>query len=364
MSTPRSTRGRSHPAERRLHVVLQEVLGDAHQAFGREADVADVLDGQQGHHELLEALHGDVRHITAGDHDVADLRGASQVVEHQLPTFVLLDLELVLEDLQGVVAHQVHARAVAAVLRARGDQLGQDLRRIAMGEALDRPHVGLVQRVARRHRVARPLRLAVAEGGRHVAADPIVAQIRDLHRVDHLRRDEHGHRGPLFLVAADVLQEVVAEVLAEGLLELLEVLHGVGALPLRRLPLLLGHVRVPGEAGPVRFLVRTFEGVAERLVFGRVSMGLAVARSCGRRLRSRVHAHVCTPWFTESRPGRGWANLTEYRRSKASIPEEHPAEPVVDRRMFGAVSAARGHDRRRSGCRGGAGARCGSLGPP
>ena len=69
----------------------------------------------------------------------------------------------------------------------------------------------------------------------------------DLHRVHHLRGDEHGHRGPLFLIAPDVLEEVVAEELAEGLLELLEVLHGVGALPLRGLPLLGGHVAYPGR---------------------------------------------------------------------------------------------------------------------
>jgi len=130
------------------HVVLQEVLRDPHQTLRRDPDVPDVLDIHQLEQPRLEAFGRDVGHVATGHDDVAHLGGRSQVVEHRAPAVVLLHLELVLQDLQRVVAHEVHPGAVAAVLRARRDQLGEDLRGIPMGEPLDGPHVGLVQRVA------------------------------------------------------------------------------------------------------------------------------------------------------------------------------------------------------------------------
>ena len=121
--------------------------------------------------KLLEPLDRHVGHVAARHDDVAHLRGLPQVVEHHVPALVLLHLELVLEHLQGVVADEVHARAVTAVLRARRDQLGEHLRGVAVGETLDRPHVGLVQRVARCHRVRSPIRPRRSlSAGRHVPA--------------------------------------------------------------------------------------------------------------------------------------------------------------------------------------------------
>ena len=130
-------------------------------------------------HERLEPLDGKVRHVAAGDDHVPNLRRPAQVVEHGVPPFLLLDLELVLQELRRVVADEVHARAVAAVLRARAEQLGEHLGGVAVGEALDGPHVGLVQRVARRHRVVRPLGVAVGEGRRHVPANTVAAEVLD-----------------------------------------------------------------------------------------------------------------------------------------------------------------------------------------
>ena len=187
--------------------------------------------------QLLQALGRHVGHVAAADDHVAHLRGLAQVVEHRVPAVVLLHLELVLEDLQGVVADEVHPRAVTAVLRARRDQLGEHLRRVAVRQALDRPHVGLVQRVAARQRVARPLRLALGVGGRHVPPHGVGVQVGLDHRVDHLRRDQHRHRRALLLVALDVRVQLVGQEVTERRLELLEVLDRVGALPLGGLPL-------------------------------------------------------------------------------------------------------------------------------
>ena len=44
-----------------------------------------------------------------------------------------------------VIADEIHAGAMAAVLGAGGDQLGEHLGGIAVRESFDRPHVCLVQ---------------------------------------------------------------------------------------------------------------------------------------------------------------------------------------------------------------------------
>jgi hypothetical protein len=131
MSTPRSGAPSRSPRSRE-DVVLQEVLRDAHQPFVamRMSRMFSMSISSNSH--VLEPLDRDVGHVAAGHDDVADLRACAQVVEHRVPAVVLLHLELVLQDLQRVVADQVHPRAVAAVLRARGDQLGEHLGRVAM----------------------------------------------------------------------------------------------------------------------------------------------------------------------------------------------------------------------------------------
>jgi hypothetical protein len=129
--------------------------------------------------------------------------------------------------------------------------------------------------------------------------DLVVLEVGLVHRVDHLRRDEHGHRRALLLVAADVLVELLAQMVAECLLELREVLDGVGALPLGALPLLVGDVLVAGKASPVGLHELALERVLERLLRG-MGFGVAVAGTHVLRLLDVV-AHGCTPpWFVRS----------------------------------------------------------------
>ena len=98
---------------------------------------------------------------------------AAQVVEHVAEPVVRLADELELVDDRGGVADQVHPGAVAAVLRAGRQQLGQHLGRVAVGEPLGDPHVVLVQRVAGGVRVGRPVGAAVGEDRQHVVPDRV-----------------------------------------------------------------------------------------------------------------------------------------------------------------------------------------------
>ena len=93
-----------------------------------------------------------------------------------------------------------------------------------MGQALHRPHVGLVQAVAGRQRVAGPVRVAVVEGGEHVVADRVGPEVPLVHGVEHLGREQHRHGRPLGLVPLDRGEQVGQEQLAEGGLELAQVL--------------------------------------------------------------------------------------------------------------------------------------------
>ena len=87
------------PLQAGQDVVLEEVLGQAHQPLGGQPDVADVLDVEQGRHELLQDPDGQVGHVAAGHDHVAHAGGAAQVVEDLLVAGRLLDLELVLGHL-------------------------------------------------------------------------------------------------------------------------------------------------------------------------------------------------------------------------------------------------------------------------
>ena len=120
--------------------------------------------------EVLEPRPRHVRHVAAGDHDVAHLRGAAEVAHHRVEPVDRLEVELQLLDRRGGVADQVHPGAVAAVLRAGRQQLGEHLGRVAVGEPLGHPHVVLVQRVAGGVRVRGPVGAPVGEDRDHVAA--------------------------------------------------------------------------------------------------------------------------------------------------------------------------------------------------
>jgi hypothetical protein len=129
-------------------VGLQPVLRQAHQRLGRQADVADRADVEQPHQEGFEVAPGHVGDVAAGDDHVAHARLRPQVGDHGVVPVDGLERELELVDRRGGVADQVHAGAVAAVLRAGREQLGEHLGGVAVGEAFGDPHVVLVQGVA------------------------------------------------------------------------------------------------------------------------------------------------------------------------------------------------------------------------
>ncbi len=254
--------GAGDPAHALDDLVLEPVLRQPHQRLGGQPDVADVLDLEQLGEELLEPRPRHVGDVAAGDHHVAHAGVGAQVVEHLGVPVDRLAEELQLVDRRGGVADEVHPGAVAAVLRAGRQQLGEHLGGVAVGEPLGRPHVVLVQRVAAGVGVRGPVGTAVGEHRDHVVADRVGVerlgqrarsrrQLVGRHRVHHLRRDEHRHRRPLGLVALEVGVEPLVDQVTEELAQLAEVLHAVGALPLGALPLLAGDVLPAREPGPV-----------------------------------------------------------------------------------------------------------------
>ncbi len=200
-------------------------------------------------------------------------------------------------DLGRGVANEVHAGAVAAVLGARRHELGQHLGGVAVGQALDHPHLGLVQRVALGVRVARPLRVAVGADRHHVAAHrvgeerlgEVLRRGGRRHRVQHLRRQQHRHGGQLGLVGRQLVVEVLAEQVTHDLAELLRVLHAVHALPLRVAPLRVGDVAPAGEPPPVG-LDQLLAHVGVRLVVDALRRGHDLVKrghTCSLRVGSR-----------------------------------------------------------------------------
>ena len=222
-------------------------------------------------------------------------RGAAQVVDHRVQPVGRLEHELVLVDLGGGVADQVHPGAVPAVLRAGRHDLGEHFGGVAMGESLDGPHLRLVQRVPRRVRVARPVGTTVAEDRQHVVPNRVGVERLGVRarrqgrgrsdRVEHLRRQQHRHRGPLGHVALQVGVQPLLEQVAHDRAQLLDVLHAVRPLPLHVAPLRLGHVPPAGQPGPVR-LDQLGAAVGIRLLGGR-------RQPSGRRRRGqRDDAHL------------------------------------------------------------------------
>ena len=199
--------------------------------------------------------------------------------------------------LRHVVAHQVHAGAVTAVLGTGGEHLRQHLGGIAVGQPLHDPHVRLVEAVTAGARMVRPVGPPVVERGQHVPADRAVPQVVQVHGVDHLRREEDRHRRPLALVPVDAGQQGLGEEVSERLLQLAQVLDRVLSLPERALPVRPGGRAVAGDAGPVRLPElapqRVDEGLWRAGCHGRPS----VRRRGGLAPRGRggiegLHVHV------------------------------------------------------------------------
>jgi hypothetical protein len=95
-----------------------------------------------------------------------------------------------------------------------------------------------------------------------------------------VRREEHRHGRSFALVALEVGHELVRGELPQGVLELLQVLHGVGPLPLGALPLIPAHVPVAWQAAPVGLDELPLKRIPERL-FGRVSVCFPIVWSLG-----------------------------------------------------------------------------------
>ena len=264
----------------RSHVILKPVLRHGGERLGGESNIADVLDLEQRVDEGLQARPRHVGDIATRDDHIAYAGRAAKVVEHLGQSCVGLGEELQLLDLGRGVSDEVHARAVTAVLRTCRQELGQHLGRVAVRESFDRPHLVLVQGVARRVGVARPVGAPVSEHREHVATDGVgVERLRErtsacgvgvaCHRVEHLRGHEHRHRGRALDVSLEVGVEPVVDEVAEHGMQLRDVLHAVRALPLRRPPVVGRDVGPAGEAGPV--------GLLERLIAVGVRLGECAA---------------------------------------------------------------------------------------
>ena len=169
-------------------------------------------------------------------------RGWPGVVDHRVVAVGRLARQLELGELGGRVAHEVHPGAVPAVLRARREQLGEDLGGVAVGQPLDGPHVVLVQAVAGGEGVRRPVGAPVGEHREHVLPDRVGVEglgVRRPGRRARRRRrrapscsssaavTQHRHRRPLGLVARQVRIEVVGEEVAHEVAQLVDGLHAV-----------------------------------------------------------------------------------------------------------------------------------------
>ena len=246
-------------------LVLEKVLRETDQALGREPDVPDVGDIQQGVDERLQLGDVEIGDVAARDDHVAHRRGPPEVVEDLRVPVLLRHGELELVHLGHVIADQVHPGAVPAVLRAGGQELGEHLRGVAVGQSLHHPHVGLVQAVAGGAGVIGPVGPAIRQRGCHVPAHRIPPQVGHVHGIDHLRRDEHRHRRPPLLILTDTLGQIVGQQVSQGRLQLSQVLDGMAALPDGTLPIRSGYPAETGQPIPVRLGVFPAEGVVERL---------------------------------------------------------------------------------------------------
>ncbi len=218
-----------------------------------------------------------VRDVAARDHDVAHTGRAAQIVENLLVPVLLGDVKPELVDLGDVVADQIHSGAMPAVLGAGRQQLGEDLGRVSVRESLDHPHLGLVQAVARGLGVVGPVGAPIGERREHVTPHRVLPQVGQVHRVQHVRREEHRHGGSKLLILRNAGREAVGQQVAERGLELAEVLDGVLTLPGRAFPIFPAHISIAGNAGPLRLDEFASWGVGKRLAgvqtFGNVGQG-------------------------------------------------------------------------------------------
>jgi len=99
--------------------------------------------------------------------------------------------------------------------------------------------------------VAAPFQITLGEHRGHVTTNRISTKILFVHRVDHLGRNEHRHRGSLRAIASNVLRDFVAHELTEDRFELRHVLHEIALLPEGALPFLAGYVFITGQALPI-----------------------------------------------------------------------------------------------------------------
>ena len=191
-------------------------------------------------------------------------RRATQVVEHRRRAgrpACRANFSLSI-DRRGV-ADEVHPGAVAAVLRAGRQQLGEHLGGVAVGEALGHPHVVLVQRVAGGVRVRGPVGTTVGEHREHVAADRVgVERLGQRARAARRRRAAPSCSSSAAAPASTSWPARPGRArgrrrtrsstqVAEQRAQLPDVLDAVRALPLHGLPLLGGDVLPAREPGPV-----------------------------------------------------------------------------------------------------------------
>ena len=159
-----------------------------------------------------------IRDISARDHDVPHRRRLAQIFQNRLVTTALRRLEFPLRNLGNAEPHQIHPRAMAAILRDRWRATPPALSWDSGGSSPPRPtyptHEDCRGRLwdgsATSHRDRRT--------SEHIAANRIMFQIRDIHGVEHLRRHAHRHRRALFLVSRDILGHFVGKIGPQELL--------------------------------------------------------------------------------------------------------------------------------------------------
>ena len=226
--------------------VIGEHLHRHHRrAFGRKAHAAHVRDRQQRVADQRDVLGRQLVDVAAGDDDVFELGTRGDVVEGLFPLLGRLR-QRSLVDRFGIGADRVRARAETAVDRARLQRQEERLVDVAVGQALHRRVVLLVQRVERQPRmIGQQLRRDRDE----LPADRILVRPRPVDARDHVRRDAHRHRraAETFL---GVLEEGRVDDLADRLEQLVGRLDRVAPLPdvieeRRLVDVLVGRHRAP-----------------------------------------------------------------------------------------------------------------------
>ena len=154
---------------------------------------------------------------------------------------------------------------MAAVLRTGGEDFRQDLGRVAVGETFHHPHVRLVQAVPARAWVAGPVSRPIVECGQHVPPQRVAPEIGLIHGVDHLRRKQQRHRGPLALISVDARQQIIRQQRPESGFKLAQILDGVSSLPQGAFPIGGADVSITSKPSPIGLCEFALERILERL---------------------------------------------------------------------------------------------------